>query len=973
MDLQKFNFLFLFTLLLQITNLVIGRDVSLQAKSEKRQTLQDLVTWDETSLFVRGERIFIFSGEFHPFRLPVTDLWRDIFQKIKALGFSGVSFYTDWGLHEGNRGHVVTDGIWSLDKFFQAASETGIYLIARPGPYINAETAAGGFPGWTLRLNATLRSANPVYLNVTDNYMSTLGKIIADAQITNGGPMNREVMQYAEDQLHDAGVVVPLIVNDNLVAGYFAPGTGLGAVDIYGIDAYPLRANPYVWPTIRFPTGWQITHQRESPTTPFAIAEFQGGTGTGWGAVGQDQCAILVNNQAERVLYKNNYSFGVKIFNVYMLYGGTNWGNLGYFGGTTSYDYGAAITEDRLVWREKYSELKLEANFLKVSPAYLTATPGNETNGTYASTSEIGVTPLFGNGSNTNFYVVRHADFTSNETTEYRLTVSTSAGNLTLPQLGGSLTLFGRDSKIHVTDYDVGGTNVLYSTAEVYTWTNTTGRKRVLVLYGGAGETHEAAFSSSYYILHWDVDPERKVVQIGDLEVHLLWRNEAYNYWVLELPAPAPISNYTSPSKGLAIIKAGYLLRSASILGSELSLTGDTNATTDIEVISVPQTNVTSISFNGERLSSTRSTAGRLTATISYPPPTLSIPSLSALQWKYIDSLPETRSTYDDTLWTVCNQTISFANRTLTTPTSLYASDYGYHAGSLLYRGHFTSQGNESSVFLNITGGYGFAHSVWLNDTFLGSWVGSGANQTVMQTFLFPSALQSGSSYVINVLIDHTGQDEEGPGTDAIKFPRGILDYSVSGRQATDITWKMTGNLGGEQYKDLARGPRNEGAMFAERNGYHLPNLPSDDWAVANPVTDGIESAGVGFYATNFDLNVPSGWDVAMSFVFNGISGNGNGTAVTQRALDYRVQLFVNGYQFGKYVNNLGPETAFPVPEGILNHNGRNDVAVTLWALDKQGANIGGLALVPQRYIKSGYLKPGLSPMPAWTERQGAY
>ena len=48
------------------------------------------------------------------------------------------------------------------------------------------------------------------------------------------------------------------------------------------------------------------------------------------GGVGEDQCAILISDQAVRVLYKNNYSFGVTLFNIYMTYGGTNWGNLGY-------------------------------------------------------------------------------------------------------------------------------------------------------------------------------------------------------------------------------------------------------------------------------------------------------------------------------------------------------------------------------------------------------------------------------------------------------------------------------------------------------------------------------------------------------------------------------------------------------------------------------------------------------------------
>lgn len=76
-------------------------------------------------------------------------------------------------------------------------------------------------------------------------------------------------------------------------------------------------------------------------------------------------------------------------------------------GGYSSYDYAAVIAETRMVDREKYSEAKLEANFVEASPAYLTATAGNLTNGTYTTTSSLSVTPLFGNGSDTNFYVIR--------------------------------------------------------------------------------------------------------------------------------------------------------------------------------------------------------------------------------------------------------------------------------------------------------------------------------------------------------------------------------------------------------------------------------------------------------------------------------------------------------------------------------------------------------------------------------------
>lgn len=48
------------------------------------------IEWDKHSLLVKGERVFIFSGEFHYQRLPVPELWPDIFQKFKANGLNAV-------------------------------------------------------------------------------------------------------------------------------------------------------------------------------------------------------------------------------------------------------------------------------------------------------------------------------------------------------------------------------------------------------------------------------------------------------------------------------------------------------------------------------------------------------------------------------------------------------------------------------------------------------------------------------------------------------------------------------------------------------------------------------------------------------------------------------------------------------------------------------------------------------------------
>jgi beta-galactosidase GanA len=185
---------------------------------------------------IYGERVYIFSGEFHPYRLAVPDLYLDVFQKVKALGFNAVSFYVDWALLEGQEGAYLAEGIFALEPFYSAAKQAGIYLIARPGPYINAEVSGGGFPGWLQRIKGQLRTRAADYLAATDNYAAHIGASIAKAQITNGGPIilvqpeneytgsvgsvaggvfpDPEYFAYVKKQLRDAGVIVPFISND---------------------------------------------------------------------------------------------------------------------------------------------------------------------------------------------------------------------------------------------------------------------------------------------------------------------------------------------------------------------------------------------------------------------------------------------------------------------------------------------------------------------------------------------------------------------------------------------------------------------------------------------------------------------------------------------------------------------------------------------------------------------------------------
>jgi beta-galactosidase GanA len=313
--------------------------------------------------------------------------------------------------------------------------------------------------------------------------------------------------------------------------------------------------------------------------------------------------------------------------------------------------------------------------------------------------------------------------------------------------------------------------------------------------------------------------------------------------------------------------------------------------------------------FNGEAVNATKNKiSGEWSSTLTYSAPSLDLPDLSSLDWKYLDDLPEIQSTYDDSAWTAASLTTTKNSyRNLSTPTSLFSSDYGYHTGVLLYRGHFVATGNESSFYIHTQGGSAFGSSVWLNSTYIGSWAGIDKDEDHNATYTLPN-LVAGKSYVFTVVIENNGLGENGfAGLDQMKDPRGILNYSLDGVQ-TSITWKLTGNFGGEKYIDKVRGPLNEGGLYAERQGYTQPSPPSDSWASGSPL-DGISQAGVAFYSTSFTLDLPKGYDVPLTFHFG--NSTVNGTA------DYRAQLWVNGYQFGKYVNNIGPQTDFPVPQGM--------------------------------------------------------
>lgn len=118
------------------------------------------------------------------------------------------------------------------------AKEVGLYMIIRPGPYVNAEANAGGFPLWvTTGEYGALRDNDPRYTDAWKPYMTEVSKIIAPHLITNGGNVimfqienemgnqwlnianktdnvpAEEYMALLEETARDNGINVPLTHN----------------------------------------------------------------------------------------------------------------------------------------------------------------------------------------------------------------------------------------------------------------------------------------------------------------------------------------------------------------------------------------------------------------------------------------------------------------------------------------------------------------------------------------------------------------------------------------------------------------------------------------------------------------------------------------------------------------------------------------------------------------------------------------
>lgn len=109
------------------------------------------VTLSNQQLIIDHQPTIIIAAEFHYFRTPKS-AWKERLLLLKENGFNTIATYIPWLWHESVQGQFDLTGITHPEKdlagFLDLVSELGFMIIARPGPYIMAETINEGIPSW---------------------------------------------------------------------------------------------------------------------------------------------------------------------------------------------------------------------------------------------------------------------------------------------------------------------------------------------------------------------------------------------------------------------------------------------------------------------------------------------------------------------------------------------------------------------------------------------------------------------------------------------------------------------------------------------------------------------------------------------------------------------------------------------------------------------------------------------------------
>ncbi len=158
---------------------------------------------EDGQFWLDGAPQLIQAGEFHYFRTS-QDQWRHRLGLLKSAGFNTLATYIPWLWHQLDEdasdlyghSHPMRD----LAGFLDLAAEMGFLIIARPGPYIMAETINEGIPPWVFakypqvafvsqdgKAQNIASYMHPDFLRCVAKWYRAVFEVLTPRQVTRGG------------------------------------------------------------------------------------------------------------------------------------------------------------------------------------------------------------------------------------------------------------------------------------------------------------------------------------------------------------------------------------------------------------------------------------------------------------------------------------------------------------------------------------------------------------------------------------------------------------------------------------------------------------------------------------------------------------------------------------------------------------------------------------------------------------------
>jgi hypothetical protein len=531
--------------------------------------------------------------------------------------------------------------------------------------------------------------------------------------------------------------------------------------------------------------------------------------------------------------------------------------------------------------------------------------------------------------------------------------VLVGGGTVAVPVSGAGIEVGAKDAKIIATGIAAGRRSLRYTTAQPM-YLATVGAQDVALLTGRTGDPVELSIAyaaaptvsvlegsaasaydgaSGSLLVNAQLSGLTRVLITpaaggGDGTAPLL-------LLLADDPASATFWRQETAS-GPVLVRGPSLLRDASVTGPVARLTGDTTAASDLEVWA-PR-GIRRLRWNDDEVTGRPTPSGSLLAARQLRGPgQVALPALDG--WRFAPENPESAPGFDDSAWPEADRTTTFS----TTPIPagqpvLFADDYGFHYGDVWYRGSYTGAAGVQSVSLSYSSGTQGMLMAWLDGVPLGTHrqpIPTKAQDTVSTwtataAFTVPAALSDGGNHVLAVLVRPMAHSEDGGSNDAHKAARGLTAATFAGA-APAVAWRIQG--ADTAAADPLRGPLNNGGLHGERSGWHLPGCADHGWAAATlPRAD--SGQGVSWFRTSFDLAIPHDVDASIGL-----------TLTDDATRAYRVQIFLNGWNLGQYINDVGPQQTFALPNGILRRRGRNTLALAVLRDGSTPAGPGTVAL----------------------------